>query len=1057
MNTPRLFCCVAAVLGSLPLVGQETRLSNLATRGQTETGAAILTAGFVIGPGGNKQIVIRAVGPTLASFGLGGVLADPILVLVNGAGTTVAANDDWVATDASIMSAVGAFPLPAGSKDAVIVTTLPPGSYTAQVSGAGGTTGLTIVEVYEVGSAGGKLVNISTRGVVGTGANVMIPGIVVSPGSGTRKLVIRAAGPALTAFGLDGALSDPTLTVTNAGGTQIAINNDWGTPIGPNAATAAQLSTAFTQAGAFALGLGSRDSAVLVDLTAGNYSVEVSGVGGSSGLALVEIYDISPAGSGTVSIAATVAEADKSGSKPGQFTFTRTGDLSQPLNVNYVTGGSAVNGFDYPFLPGTITIPAGAASATLTLAPNPSVLSTGGQTATLTIATASGSYVVGSPASATVSIADSPATLYVSSLRPDPGATGSSASGSATILVNKSGTLANITVTFSGLSSAQTGARLRIGPSGDFVFNLPLGQVSNIAWSLAPTAAHSRDDLLRALASGNIYVAIDTANNPGGEVRGTFILASGAQDFVPPAAPPALPGGAPTAADAARLLTQATFGPKRTEIASVQTQGIEGWINAQLALPWTSHRAATLNNYRTFGGGADGVMNQNNRQAAWWNVVVTAPDQLRQRVAFALSEIFVVSDVQFDQGHTEGLANYYDLLGNGAFGSFRTLLENITRNPIMGSYLSSLRNAKADPVLGTSPDENYAREVMQLFSIGLNLLQPDGTLKLDPSGLPIPTYNQNTVTEMAKVFTGWSFASTRPTPNFRNEPSDYVNPMQLFPAFHEDGAKSIVNGVVLAPGQGGLRDLQQTMDALFMHPNTAPFISKQLIQRLVTSNPTPAYVYRVAQKFENNGSGVRGDLAAVVRAILTDYEARSATTRSSTNFGKLKEPIIRATSLFRTFGAAADSGRFVDNLLNTQQTLAQASLRAPTVFNFFQPDFVLPGPLAAAGLVAPEFQITDATFSISVPNFLRRYIFNSRGNNPDVIVPDFSFEQTLAGNPAALLDHLGLVMAGGSLPQTVRDRVSSMLSSLPASASPLERVQRAILVVSTSPAAAVQK
>jgi uncharacterized protein (DUF1800 family) len=1057
MRNPLSAWCVAALLCTFQLTGQESRLANLATRAQTQSGAAILTAGFVIGAGGDKQVVIRAVGPTLANFGLSGVLADPILTLVNGAGATVASNDDWAAANAALMTSVGAFALPVGSKDSVIVTTLPPGSYTAQVSGAGGGEGLTIVEVYEVGSTGGKLVNISTRGVVGTGANVMIPGIVVSPGTGARKLVIRAAGPALTAFGLSGALLDPALVVTNAGGTQIAANNDWGTPIGSNPATPAQLAAAFTQAGAFNLAVGSRDSAVLVDLSAGNYSVEVSGVGGASGLALVEIYDITPSANANVTLAATIASADKSGSKPGEFTFTRAGDLSQALTVNYVTGGTAVNGFDYPFLPGTITIPGGSASATVRLAPNPSVLTTGGQTATLTIATGSGNYSVGSPASATVTIADSPATLYVASLRPDANVSGSSASGSATILVNKDGTLANVTMTFSGLSSAQTAARLRIGPSGDFVFNLPVGQVSNVSWTLAPTGQHSKDDLLKALASGNIYVAIDTASNPGGEVRGTFILGSGAQDFVPPPAPPALPGGAPTAADAARLLTQATFGPKRSEISTIQSQGIEGWVNAQLALPWTAHRAATLSNYRTFGGGADGNMNLNNRQAAWWNVVVTAPDQLRQRVAFALSEIFVVSDVAFDQNHTEGLANYYDLLGNGAFGNFRALLESVTRSPIMALYLSSLRNAKADPVLGTSPDENYAREVMQLFTVGLNLLQPDGTLKLDPSGLPIPTYNQNTVTEMAKVFTGWSYASTKPTPNFRGEPPDFINSIQLFPAFHEDGAKSIVNGVVLSPGQGGARDLQQAMDALFQHPNTGPFISKQLIQRLVTSNPNPAYVYRVARKFDDNGSGVRGDLGAVVRAILTDYEARSVTTVTSTSFGKLKEPILRATALLRTFGATADSGRYIDNLLGTHLTLAQASLRAPTVFNFFQPDYVLPGALAAAGLVAPEFQITDATYSISVPNFLRRYIFNVRGNNPDVLVLDLSFEQTLANDPGALLNHLALVMSGGNLPQPVRDRVTTMLSSLPASASALERVQRTLLVISTSPAGAVQK
>ena len=226
-------------------------------------------------------------------------------------------------------------------------------------------------------------------------------------------------------------------------------------------------------------------------------------------------------------------------------------------------------------------------------------------------------------------------------------------------------------------------------------------------------------------------------------------------------------------------------------------------------------------------------------------------------MAFALSQILVVSEQNSTlYNNSIGLANYYDILVNGAFGNFRTLLENVSLNPMMAIYLSSLRNSKAtfDSSGGTltTPDENYAREVMQLFSVGLYLLLPDGTLKFDPTGLPIPTYNQNIVTEMAKVFTGWAYPSTNLT-QFRTATTDYFSRLQLFPAFHDDTQKSILNGVVLPAGQGGTKDLEQTLDALFSHPNTAPFISKQLIQRLVTSNPTPAYVYRVAQKFENNG------------------------------------------------------------------------------------------------------------------------------------------------------------------------------------------------------------
>ena len=393
------------------------------------------------------------------------------------------------------------------------------------------------------------------------------------------------------------------------------------------------------------------------------------------------------------------------------------------------------------------------------------------------------------------------------------------------------------------------------------------------------------------------------------------------------------------------------------------------------------------------------------------------------------------------------------MAGHSSFGSFRTLLENVTRSPMMGIYLSSLRSAKADPVVGTYPDENYAREVMQLFTVGLNLLRPDGTLKLDPTGLPIPTYNQNIVSEMAKVFTGWAYASTQPNPSFRTAQPDYLSPMQLFPAFHDDTQKSILNGVVLPPGQGGTRDLQQALDALFLHPNTGPFIAKQLIQRLVTSNPTPAYVYRVAQKFDDSGSGTRGDLAAVVRAILTDYEARSVTALASPSFGKLKEPILRVSALLRSFNTTSSSGRYNgDNLPSSDISLAQAALHAPTVFNFFRPDYVLPGPLAAAGLVAPEFEITDATYAISVPNFLRGFALGATS-----LQLDLTFERSLAGTPSALLDHLGLLMCGGNLPQAVRDRVTTLLAALPTNTSSQERAQRAILLLATSPAGAIQK
>ncbi|HVU34383.1 MAG TPA: DUF1800 family protein [Opitutaceae bacterium] len=1054
MKTLRLGCALLALVSVAH--SQSARLANLSTRAQTASGVAVLTSGFVIGPGPNQQVLIRAIGPTLSNYGLSGVLLDPKLDLLDANGALLASNDNWNAVDGATMSSVGAFSLPSGSKDSAIVTTLAPGAYTAQVTGVGGTSGLALVEVYEVGAGGSNLLNLSTRAEVGTGNSVLISGLVVGPGSGTRRLLIRAAGPALGAFKLTGTLADPAIALTTSAGAPIATNDNWGTPVGTGAADGPTLSAAFTQAGAFPFVAGSADSALLVDVGPGSYGIQVSGVGGTGGLALVEVYDLTPASAPTVTIVASKANSDQSGSNPGEFTVTRTGDTLDPLTVGYSISGSALNGFDFPALPGYVTIPAGSSSATIPLAPNPTVENDGTKTATLTLTSGAG-YTVGSQGSATVSIAFVPGTLYVATIRPAGTAIGSTASGTATILISASGTVASVSVTFSNLSSAEVVAHLTITPADDYVLALPQGQVAGVQWNLAPTGNYTSADLLEALRNGNLSVRIDTANFPSGEARGAFIQAAGSQAFVPPPAPPTVGLTNVTATDAARFLTQATFGPKQSEIDALTGGSISAWLNAQLAMPFTSHHAALLADFQTYGGSpTNGNIYAANRMAAWWQTVLTAPDQLRQRVAFALSELFVVSDVSLGQPYTEGLANYYDILGKDAFGNFRTLLNDVTLSPIMGNYLSSLRNAKGDPVAGTSPDENYAREVMQLFTIGLNRLQPDGTLQLDANGLPIPTYNQTTVTEMAKVFTGWSYYTTNPTTaTFRTGRADLLDPMVLFSAYHDDSVKNIVNNVVIPASQGGATDLKIALDTLFNHPNTGPFVCRQLIQRLVTSNPSPAYVYRVAQVFDNDGTGTRGNLAAVIRAILTDYEARSPTFVSDAGYGKLKEPLLRATALLRAFSATPANGRYAGTgnmFTNPNNQLDQAPLRSPTVFNFFHPGYVLPGALAAGGLVAPEFEITDATSSIDVPNYLRSLIFTS-ANSPEQL--DFTAEEAMA--TPALLDHLNAVLCAGNMPPATRDRVTTALAKLPASTTALEKAQTAVLVVATSPAAAVQQ
>ncbi|MFZ9745958.1 MAG: DUF1800 family protein [Opitutaceae bacterium] len=1091
---------------------QEARLINLSTRAPTGAGANILTAGFVVGPGEPRQVLIRAVGPTLAAFGVTGSIANPVLTVFDADGKAVAANDDWsnpAAGQAALVATfaqVGAFPLAAGGRDSALVTTLQPGSYTAQVANATGVTGETLVEVYQIGESGAKLVNLSTRLQV-TATSSPIIGFVVAPGAGTRRLLIRNAGPALGAFGLTGTLPDPTLRLTDATGRLLASNDNWSVPANPEAADAGLLAAAFGVAGAFAFPAASNDAAVLIDLGPGNYGIQV-GSNSGSGLAIVEVYDLTPVDPPTITIVASRATADESGLRPGEFTFTRTGGNLSPLTVRYSVGGSAVNGTDYGRLSGTVSFPAGVTTASLPVLPNPDVQNEGSDSVVVTVAPGP-NYLIGTNRTATVTIGDSPATLFIATVRPTTAATGGSTGyGTATILLSSSGTLAAVNLNFANLSSAQTTAHLTLGATEDYVIALPIGQVSGALWTFAPVAPYSTAQLQAALRNGQIAVRIDSAKYPDGELKGSFIAGAGSRVFAAPAAAPAAKLTGLTANEAARFLTQTTFGPTREEIDALTGGSINAWLNAQMALPFTSHRTAIQDDRRTFGGSGSftnwNATHPPNRQSAWWKLALSAPDQLRQRVAFALSQILVVSDVALgDDSRAEPLAAYYDILGQGAFGNFRNLLERVTLNPMMAEYLSSLRNAKAtfdsSGAMLTTPDENYAREIMQLFSIGLVRLQPDGTLLLGDDGLPIPTYNQTTITELAKVFTGWAYPSTNANA-FRTAGANHYSPLQLFPAFHDDGPKNL-SPVLAAPipaGQGGATDLQLALDALFQHPNTAPFISKLLIQRLVTSNPSPAYVYRVAQRFIDDGTGTRGNLGAVVRAILTDHEARSSEVAANPSFGKLKEPILRLSGLLRGLKASSSSGRYVGfrvtvdgqpitsatprpataaqinmapnaysgtRLDGVQGNLAQAALRSPTVFNFYHADYVQPGPLAAAGLVVPEFEITDDNFAINVPNFLRTFVNATLPTTNGVPTPaapytltlDLNHELTLVSDPAALVAHFNLLFAAGSVPADAQSRIRAALSALPASATALDRVRTALLLTLTSPAAAIQK
>ncbi len=642
-------------------------------------------------------------------------------------------------------------------------------------------------------------------------------------------------------------------------------------------------------------------------------------------------------------------------------------------------------------------------------------------------------------------------TLYFTNLVPQSGVT-SSGRGSATLRLSADETFAVVAVNYSGLTGPKIAWHVH-GPadanqSAGILFDLdttPPQADGTYLWTITQAGANTPADIVTAIKAGRTYVNVHTAQYPNGEIRGQFARSAATGSFTPPPAPPALPPGLPTANDAARFLTQATFGPTTETIAQVQANGFDAWLNEQFAAPLTLNLPQI--DARIAAGEQDRI---EWLFEAWWKNALTAPDQLRQRVAFALSEILVVSSNRAGlEGEVVGLSNFYDLLLRDAFGNFRQLLEDATLNPAMGQYLDMVHNDKPDPATGQTPNENYAREILQLFSIGLNKLNPDGTLVLDAQSRPVPTYDQAVVSGFAGVFTGWYWAQSG-TPVWWYVGPNFRAPMQVQPAHHDSAnPKRLLDNVVLPAGQTPAQDLKDAHDLIFNHPNVGPFICRQLIQRLVTSNPSPAYVYRVAQAFANNGQGVRGDLKAVVRAILLDYEARTTTVLGAAGFGHQREPLLRLANVHRAFHSASQTGEF--QTYDLTDSIGQNPYLSPTVFNFFYPDYVQPGPLATAGLVAPEFQITTDSTAIGSANVQRDEVFRVASQTPSpFVIPNLSAQTALASNPTALVDSLNVLLLNGQMSSQTRTILINAITAIPAS-NPLLRAQSAVYLIVTSP------
>ncbi len=472
-----------------------------------------------------------------------------------------------------------------------------------------------------------------------------------------------------------------------------------------------------------------------------------------------------------------------------------------------------------------------------------------------------------------------------------------------------------------------------------------------------------------------------------------------------------------TQAVAVRFLNMATFGAGPRDVNHLTKMTLQAWIDEQLAMKASCH-LASLNETQDNN-------QRENRMEVWFRHAVSAPDQLRQRVAFALSEVFVVSDVGSGIA-TNALAVYYDVLVRNSFGNFRDILEQVTLSPAMGHYLSVLHNQKADRKLGIRADENYAREVMQLFTIGLVQLDTDGTPLLQANST-IPTYSQTDVENSARVLTGWGLGDSV---SFFDG-SDWRINMKPFENYHDHNPKTILNNTPV-PGQGKApADLKILLDTLFNHPNVGPFIGRRLIQRLVTSNPSPAYIQRVTEAFNDNGSGVRGDMKAVITAVLLDPEALGG-TKSNANFGKLREPLLVLTHLWRAL-----DGKAVDGLLRyyyPESTIGQAALSAGSVFNFFRPDFAPSGAINDKGLFAPEFQLINDANNTRFYNELFSLIqWHYKGKpyaDPFSVLINISNLNKRAKVPVDLVNYLDLMFTGSKLPDDVKTVLMGYIRSL---------------------------
>jgi uncharacterized protein (DUF1800 family) len=493
-----------------------------------------------------------------------------------------------------------------------------------------------------------------------------------------------------------------------------------------------------------------------------------------------------------------------------------------------------------------------------------------------------------------------------------------------------------------------------------------------------------------------------------------------------------------SATEAARILDQTSFGPTAAGIQNVETIGINAYLNQQFAQPTTQLAAIPLSPLPAV------CLTANNArvcaESEWWQAAVTGNDQLRQRVAFALSEMFVVSTQSVSGA---AIPQFHNALANDAFGNFYTIMTDVALSPAMGGYLNMLNSAK--PATGQIANENFARENMQLFTLGLYQLNQDGTQQLDGSGNPIPSYTQAQVQAFAKAYTGWTYASaTGGTPaKFPNSTANYAYPMAAVETSHDTTAKTLLNGTVLSAGGTAEADLAGALTNIFNDSNVGPFVCTQLIQHLVTSTPSPAYVSRVAAVFANDGNGVRGNMQAVITAIITDEEARAGDTNSSYDGGHLREPVLFITAMMRGLGFNnTDVNGSYFTLSNYSSPLNEEPYFANSVFNFFPPNYVIPGTT----INAPEFDIENTATAV-LRLSLADSIVNNKISGFSVDLSNTSTLGTMAATPATLVSYLNTLLMHSQMPANMSTTIINTITPLTSNA---QRVRIAVFLIVTS-------